>query len=189
MGTSLRPVARFYLHIVGEDRAGIVAGVTRVLGDLDCNIEDSRMFLLQGQFSIGLVVNAPGTWDGAVIEAALAPVMDALDLGAYVRPMPQLTVHAPMEADSEMTIAIEGGDHPGIVARLSAEISRHGATIEDLVGHLFERGGVSSYRMTITCLLPKGDDGSALAADLDAVSSELGVECRTTTRPAPAPEA
>ncbi len=180
---------RFYLHVIGEDRAGIVAGVTAVLGDLDCNIEDSRMFLLQGQFSIGLVIDAPGTWDAAVIEAALAPVMDALDLGAYVRPMSQQEPHVVVAWDNELMISIEGADHPGIVAMLSGEIARHGASIEDLTGHLFERDGEFAYRMTIICALPRGDDGSALAGDLAVVASELGVRCRTTTRPAPTQEA
>lgn len=172
-------MARFYLHVVGEDRAGIVAGVTAALDELGCNLEDSRMYLLQGQFSIGLVVDAPRTWDGSIIEAALAPVSDALALATFVRPMPE---HLPTRPDgSELRVSIDGADRPGMVARLSREIARHGASIEDLAGHRLEQeGGAIEYRMTVTCILPPGDDGAALAEAVARAAEELGVHCHTS---------
>ena len=44
---------------LGPDRPGIVAAVTRVLLEHGANIADSRMGLLNGRFSMMLVVSVP----------------------------------------------------------------------------------------------------------------------------------
>lgn len=47
---------RAILSVLGEDRVGIVAGVTRVLADAGTNIEDIRQTILSGVFSMTMLV-------------------------------------------------------------------------------------------------------------------------------------
>ncbi len=47
---------RYMLHANGPDQAGIVAAVTEALTHLGCNLEDSRMTILRGQFSIMMTI-------------------------------------------------------------------------------------------------------------------------------------
>src|SRR5215210_8202540 len=73
---------------VGSDRPGIVAAVTRVFVEHRCNIEDSSMTILRGQFAMMLVVDAPADVGAADLEAALAGPAAELDLVVAVRPLP-----------------------------------------------------------------------------------------------------
>ncbi len=47
----------YMLTAVGEDRAGIVAGVTKALFEGGCNLGDASMMRLGGSFSIMLMVS------------------------------------------------------------------------------------------------------------------------------------
>jgi len=47
---------RYMLYINGPDQVGIVAAVTQSLTRLRCNLEDSRMTILRGQFSIMMTI-------------------------------------------------------------------------------------------------------------------------------------
>ena len=49
-------MGHFSLSVVGRDRPGIVAEVSRVLFELGCNIEDSTCTILSGQFAMILVI-------------------------------------------------------------------------------------------------------------------------------------
>ena len=47
------------LTAIGKDKPGIVAAVTKALYELKCNIEDSTMTILHGQFAMILIVKPP----------------------------------------------------------------------------------------------------------------------------------
>jgi glycine cleavage system transcriptional repressor len=168
-------MAHFSLHAVGADRPGIVAAVARALADFGCNLEDSRMSLLRGQFSIMLVLSAPGIDNGAAIEMALSGVVADFDLAVFVRPMPEeFTVHA---SDRARTLSIHGEDKAGILARVTGEIANHGASILNLTSHIGEgRAGVAAV-LVVTYAPDPADDTGALESALQQISSELGVQC------------
>ncbi len=79
-------MSRVALTAVGTDQPGIVAALTGVLVDLGCNLEDSTMSVLGGQFAVLLVLETPDGIDAAAIETALTPVAKRLDLVVVVRP-------------------------------------------------------------------------------------------------------
>ena len=93
-------MSRFSLSALGVDQPGIVAGVSRALVDLGCNLEDSTMTILRGHFAILLVVAAPVQVTEEVLESALAPVAQAFDLTVAVRRLTDMDSRtgAPAEA-------------------------------------------------------------------------------------------
>ena len=48
------------MSALGKDRPGIVDELSKSIYDLECNIADSRMTVLGGEFAILLLVEAPG---------------------------------------------------------------------------------------------------------------------------------
>jgi len=127
-----RPVTYFAVTAVGTDRPGIVAGVTGAFARLGCNLEDSSMTILRGQFAMMLVVDAPAGVGAGELEAALAGPAADLDLVVTVRPAPEPAEEA--EVDASWTVSVYGADHPGIVhgvAALLAELATRKAKIAE----------------------------------------------------------
>jgi glycine cleavage system transcriptional repressor len=73
---------------------------------------------------------------------------------------------------TRLALSAIGRDRPGIVAAVTAVLLRHGVNIEDsqmaiLRGH---------FAMTLILAPPADADRERLAADLDAIAAELGLE-------------
>lgn len=176
-------MARFALHAIAPDSPGIVAAVTQSLADIGCNLQDSRMSLLHGQFSIVLVLEAPGVSNGAAIEEALAPLLEEFALQLMVRPVPEDGDE--LELGSLIFVSVHGADHPGTVSRIGRAIAAAGGNIVDLVGHVVLEGSEVPSHLEITATL--GDESVAdLRVTLEALAVELGMSCEVredATRP------
>src|SRR5689334_2528817 len=100
---------------VGQDRPGIVAGVTEALLRLGCNLGETSMTRLRSEFAMILLVQLPtGSFEEAV-RAALDPVGVSLGLTITVR---HLSVEESAPAAGEgvgYILRVYGADRPGIV--------------------------------------------------------------------------
>jgi glycine cleavage system transcriptional repressor len=154
--------------VLGQDRTGIVAEVTRALSDLNGNLEDSTMTLLRGHFAMVLLVRTGAS--ATAVEAALNPVSagGSLVVNARVLGGPTLNeVRGPSYA-----LRVHGADRPGIVATITAVVARHGANIVDLTTRLVE----GLYVLTAELQLPSEASAGGLQAELRGAAQELGVE-------------
>jgi glycine cleavage system transcriptional repressor len=167
-------MARFTLHAVAPNRPGIVAAVTQSLADIGCNLQDSRMSLLHGQFSIVLVLEAPGISSGRVIEEALAPLLEELALQLFVRPLPE--GGDDLELGNLIYISVHGADHPGTVARIGRAIAAAGGNIVDLVGHVVLDGVETPSHLELTAAIGRAAV-PALQVTLETLAMELGMRC------------
>lgn len=165
-------MARFSLHAVGPDRPGIVAEVTEALAALGCNLEDSRMTMLRGQFAIVLVLEAPGVDSGMAIEEALMPAIEALGLQLLVCPVPD----APEDSSAGLVVDISfrGADQAGTVARVARAVSNLGANILDLVGHVGDKSAEAPSLLELTVALPDADALEGLRSALSDLSGQFG---------------
>ena len=85
----------------------------------------------------------------------------------------------------QLALSAIGQDRPGIVAATTAVLLRHGVNVEDsrmsiLRGH---------FAMTLILGLPDGADRKSLAADLDEVAADLGLEALALSAVEPRAEA
>jgi glycine cleavage system transcriptional repressor len=170
-------VSHFAVTAVGADRPGIVAAVTRAFVDLGCNLEDSSMTILRGQFAMMLVVDAPAGTGAADLQAALAAPARNLDLVVTVRPAAEAPTDAGAEVES-WTVSVYGGDHPGIVHGVAALLSGLAVNIVDLSTRVVGDPGAPAYAMVLEVTLPDGVDPRDLEGRLEATAAELGVTCR-----------
>ena len=108
----------FAVTAVGADRPGIVAAVTGAFAEHGCNLEDSSMTILRGQFAMMLVVDAPAGVGAGELEATLAGPAADLDLVVTVRAAAE-----PPEVEAGIeswTVSVYCADHPGIVHGVAA---------------------------------------------------------------------
>lgn len=165
---------RFTVHAVGPSHPRLVAAFTEALADVGCNLQDSRMTLLQDEFSMVMVLDAPAVSSGLVIEEALSPLLEAYALDLFVRPMPPAAV--PVTPAHLLAISIDGADHPGTISRISRVVADSGGNIVDLVGHVtLEGSDVPSHLAITTSIDPAVVPG--LRASLESLAAELAMTC------------
>lgn len=168
-------MSQLALAAIGRDRPGIVAAVTAVLLRHGVNVEDSRMSILRGHFTMMLILGVPEAVDRAGLRADLDRV--AADLG-----LEALTLSAvePLgEATPEPThvVSVYGVDHPGIVHRVTAAIAEQGANVTDLETRLAETEGEAPlYALLIEVALPSDVDPSDLDTALAEAAASESVE-------------
>jgi glycine cleavage system transcriptional repressor len=170
-------VAHFAVTAVGSDRPGIVAAVTGAFAEHGCNLEDSSMTILRGQFAMMLVVDAPAGTGAGDLEKALAEPAAELELVVTVRPAAEPAPAPEAEAVS-WTVSVYGADHPGIVHGIAALLAERSFNIFDLSTRVIGTADEPVYTMFMEVTLPPGGDPRQLEADLEAKAGELGVTCR-----------
>src|SRR5689334_15542869 len=160
------------ITVLGHDRPGIIAGTTEVLAELGLNIEDSTMTLLRGHFAMMLITDGPA--DAAATEEALAGLTADGSLSVSVREVPVENV---VSRGSAYLLSVHGGDRPGIVSNLVAEVAAVGGNITDLTTRL----AGELYVLIAEVDLPEVADPDTLQNSLKTVAGELVVE--VTLRP------
>lgn len=112
----------------GEDRVGLVERLAQAVTEAGCNIEESRMAALAGQFA--LLTRISGPWHGlSRLESSLPASGRELGLDLVVRRAsgkPAETALIPYQVD------VVAMDHPGIVQSLANFFSRLGINIQSL---------------------------------------------------------
>ena len=79
---------RAILTTVGQDKTGIIAGVSSFLAEKDINILDLSQTIMNGYFTMMMVVDLDGAhMTFADIDAALQPVRDDLQMTIHMQRM------------------------------------------------------------------------------------------------------
>src|SRR5215213_1902002 len=165
-------MTRFAVSVVGRDRQGIVAAVTRVLADAGCNLEDTSMTILRGHFAMMLVVAGPAGVGEPALRGGLDPVAGRLDLQVSVREVTDEVTAA--GGGARYAAAVYGADRPGLVARVSEALAAHQVNIVDLQTRVIGEPD-PVYAMHLELEVPAGR-AAEVEADLAAVAGELGVQ-------------
>ena len=156
--------------VIGNDRPGIVAAVTRSLFDLGCNLEDVTSTILRGHFSMTMIVRCSADLGVEGIEKKLTPATSDLDLVVEVRPVEETDAH--VEPPTHM-ISVYGADKPGIVYRVADALATLGINITDLNSRLIGEDAEPVYALQIEVQAPAGTD---LNEVLTPLQQELGVD-------------
>jgi glycine cleavage system transcriptional repressor len=140
------------LSALGKDRPGIVNLLSRAIFDAGCNIEDSRMTVLGGEFSLMLLVS--GAWNEiAKLEAQIKPSAVKLDLTLLCKQTEPRAVKATMVP---YVVDVVSMDHPGIVHDIAEFFSTRQINIEDLNTWTYAAAhtGTPMFSLNMTISIP-----------------------------------
>lgn len=160
------------LSIIATDRSGLVKDVSEVVAAHSGNWIDSSMARLGGEFAGIVRVSLP---DGAVpeFEAALAGLA-ADDIAVSVRRSEPTEPPKGHRARLELT----GGDHPGIIHKISTALSDHNISFEGLETEVYPgsmTGGLM-FSARADIVVPDKVSGDALRDELEDIAGDLMVE-------------
>jgi len=155
----------YMLTLVGEDRPGIVAKVTSALFDGECNLGETSMIRLGGNFTIMMMVSTDIT--GVQLEKLLSSVVDSLGLRLHVDRIKGL-LHRHIVPDVRITVS--GADRAGIVAKVTTALAEAGLNILDLESDV---AGSEESPIYIMCIEGVAEEGvAALEAAVEVIAGE-----------------
>jgi len=116
------------ISALGEDHPGIVNQLSKAILDHGCNIEDSRMTVLGGEFAAMLLVE--GKWNTlAKVENALPELGRQLGMSIISKRTGQRSSAANLLPYGVDVVSM---DHPGIVNNLAGFFAERNINIEDM---------------------------------------------------------
>jgi glycine cleavage system transcriptional repressor len=112
----------------GEDQVGIVDQLSGKITESGCNIEESRMSVLGGQFALIMLLSGP--WNAlSKFEGQIESLGDRLGLSIIYKRTKKRERAQPV---IPYTVEVVSMDHPGIVRNLATFFSKNGINIEEL---------------------------------------------------------
>lgn len=149
------------VSVVGVDRPGIVAAVTKALYDHGCNLEDATSTILRGHFSMTLIVKTSPSTKTEELQQDLDRIGSELELLVSARPVDEAS--SEIDQPTHM-ISVYGSDRPGIVYRVATAIGDLGANITDLTSRVIGDDDNPVYALMLEVRVPEGrepEDGLA----------------------------
>jgi glycine cleavage system transcriptional repressor len=164
------------LSVLGRDRPGIVASVSRVLFDQNCNIENVSQTMLQTEFAGIFVVSMPNGMTSDELHRVLDSRLSPLGLTVLTKPCEHGEDHCIVGPCEPFVITTKGPDRKGLVANISEVIARHGVNITNLQA-MFKGGDDPGDNIMIYEVdVPMAVDQQALAQDLRSKAQALQLD-------------
>ena len=157
------------LTLVGKDRPGIVARVTRALYEGKCNLGEASMVRLGGNFTVMLMVQFAG--NEQEMDDLIRPVCRDFNLRHHVDSIEGELLH---HKDPDVRITVYGADRSGIVAEAAGTLAEKGFNILNLESDV---GGTTEnpiYIMTIEGIAEQGIE--VIGKALQKLAQEKGLE-------------
>ena len=168
---------RYMMTAFGRDRVGIVADVTSLLYEFDCNLEDTTMNMLSDEFTLNLLFSS----NRDNIEEVLLRECRRLELekgvSAFIRPLD----NEPQEETNSYkncTLHIECLDQVGIVYKTSRFLAEKKLNIVHLnsTSKPSPESGAALHLMEIQIQVPEEVSMEQLEDGLGTMADELQVD-------------
>ncbi|SPF33507.1 Amino acid-binding ACT domain protein [Syntrophobacter sp. SbD1] len=139
-------MSKVIVSVVGHDRPGIIAAVSRVLFLNGCNIEDVSQSILQTEFAGVFIASLPKSLSARELSRRLCEELDPMGLSVLLRQMESTGVWEPPPSEP-FVITTMGPDRPGLVAGITELLAGFGVNISNLKAVF--RGGDDPHENTM----------------------------------------
>ena len=168
---------KFVMTAFGVDRRGFVSDVAKLLYENDCNIEDTAMMRLEGEFALILVFTSVGDDTDKRLRMECRRLEREKGISAFCR-----TVETAKEEEeptgSMQALYVEGHELAGIIYKITKYLAEKNINIERLVSKIrpSPETGSDLYAIEISIYVPSGMSEKKLDDELDRIADELRVE-------------
>lgn len=162
------------ISALGKDRPGIVNALAKAILDHGCNIEDSRMTVLAGEFALMQLIS--GSWSAvAKLETAIPNLARKLDLTLVTR---RAEGRAKKPDMLPYVVDVISMDHPGIVHDITAFFAGQGINIEEMSSWTYPAAhtGTPMFSLNLTISIPADVNISRLRQAFLDLCDELNID-------------
>ena len=164
----------FVISALGNNRPGLVHQLSKAVKDCGCNILDSRMAVLGGEFAVILLL--AGTWDAiAKIESMIPRLEDSLDLTLISR---RTEVREKVANLMPYAVEVVASDRPGIVHDIAQFFSSRDINIEELFtgSYAAAHTGTPMFSLHVTISVPTNTSIAALRGEFIDLCDQLNLD-------------
>jgi len=163
------------LSILGHDRPGIVAAVSGILFDLNCNIENVSQTILQTEFSGSFIVTMPEEISLEDLYEKFFKMLTPMKLHVHIEPLLQKKTSLTTSESEPFVITTKGPDRQGLVAGISAILAGYDVNITNLQA-VFKGGDEPGNNIMIYEVdIPVDTNQQALCRDLRDKAESLNL--------------
>ncbi|MEJ2609882.1 MAG: glycine cleavage system protein R [Candidatus Thiodiazotropha sp.] len=173
-----KPKNFLVISALGKDHPGIVKDLSKKVLDEGCNITDSRMTVLGGEFAILLLIEGP--WNTlAKLESAVPELQSELGLTIICR---RTEGRIPSSNLLPYLVEVVSMDHPGIVNQLAEFFSERNINIEDMMTNSYSAAhtGTPMFSVHLSVGIPADTQIALLREDFmdycDALNLDAVIE-------------
>jgi glycine cleavage system transcriptional repressor len=164
------------LSAIGKDQPGIVAALSKVFYDHGCNLEDSSMTLLKGEFAVLLLISLPEGRTTGDLRKAVEPVAQKWGLVFSLRELAPGEMNGDGSNVLPHTVVVYGVDHPGIVYRIAQTAADEKINITDLRTHVTSSPQGPLYSLVMEVEVPNAPAAETFVKKMESLKKELKVE-------------
>jgi len=167
---------KIIISVLGKDRPGIIAAVTKVMFEQTFNIEDVSQTILQNQFSGIFIATGSGNIPPEELTRALETDTSEFNLHFHVRDLGTNKVTWTTCDCEPFIITTRGPDRKGLVAGITALLAAHNVNVTQLQAAF--RGGDDPNKniMIYEVDIPLDIDQTSLRRALQDKGRELDLQ-------------
>ena len=161
------------ISAMGSDQTGIVHELAKASADNNCNIIDSRMTVLGGEFAVIMMVS--GSWnDIAKLENVIPALAKKLDLKTIIK---HTQPRQPKQAIC-YTVNVVALDNPGIVHEISNFFSEQNINIDDLQTGTYSapHTGTQMFNLNMAITIPSDTHLATLREEFMVFCDDLNLD-------------
>lgn len=167
------------ISILSPDRVGLIAEVAGELYGLGANLADVSFAVLGTGCEFSGVAELPAGVDAGEVEKCLKRLRSLEEAEVRVTAFPFAGEQGEM-AEVTHLIEVEGGDRPGLIARLSEVFMQFGANVVRMNSRRRSSVEGGRYLTTFAVSMPPGRAESCLAA-VHNTAGQLNLSCHYRT--------
>jgi glycine cleavage system transcriptional repressor len=168
----------FIVSAVGRDRPGMAHALAQALFEANCNLEDTTMTRLSGEFAMILIVSPPAALSIEALQQKLSTLESSHGLWVSLRDIGDEPPQSE-KSQARFIVTAYGPDNTGLLARMARAFSEQNVNLTDVQTRVASNGGV--YIMLFEVEAPPTLSEPDLRAAIESAASEIGVSA--TLRP------
>jgi glycine cleavage system transcriptional repressor len=166
---------KIVVFVLGPDRPGIIAAVSKTLFEQGCNLEDVSQTILQAEFMAIFIALMSDDKKEDTVLAALRAAIKPMGLFVHLDAIKKPETGQQSEAEPFIITTI-GPDRPGLVAGVTEVLASHGINITNLKAVSRAEHNLKNFVMIYEVDIPPAIDLPAFRTALYARAKELELD-------------
>lgn len=166
---------KIVVFVLGPDRPGIIAAVTKTLFEQGCNLEDVSQTILQTEFMAIFIASMNDDKKEDMVLAALRTAISPMGLFVHLGPLAKGGAGKQPPAEPFVITTI-GPDRPGLVAGVTEVLASFRINITNLKAVSRTAHNLQNYVMIYEVDIPPAIDYFAFRTALYGRTRELGLD-------------